>query len=255
MDAHDTRAGTAHAVATSGASGVDDARVVHPDTPDARARHGVLALLCTGVGDRGRAAHATPLAATTLVRRYADALAGEFTDGDPQRALVTAMCAAHAAVHEVFRATAGCACTALVVRGDAAYCAHVGHARLYLARNGALFQLTEDQTAVLTAVRAGAMTGDESRWHAASGVPTGLLGQSEPIAVARWPRPFALRSGDLLLLTGADVHRMLPARVLLETLRTHRPAPACAELLRHARQAGATEGLAAVTLAIGSWVA
>jgi len=239
-------------VATAGGSGAEDARIVQPDTPGARARHGVLAVLCTGVGEPGRDALAAHLAATTLARRYADALAGGDRAGDPQCALVAATRAAHLAVHDVFAATAWSACTALVVRGDAAYCAHVGHARLYLARDGVLFQMTEDQTFVRTEVRAGGLTGAEARWHAASGTPTCLLGQSEPVAVATWPSPFALRPGDRLLLTSAGVHRALPERVLLEALATHAPTPACAELARRAREAGGRDGVAAIAVTIGS---
>lgn len=241
-------------IATSGGAGAEDARCVIPDAPGVRARHGVLALLCTGVGERGRDALAARLAATTLARRYADAIAGADTTGEPERALAVAMQAAHAAVREVFAATAGSACTALVLRGEVLHCAHVGHARLHLARHGTLFQMTEDQTAVRAEVQAGRLTGAEARWHASSGTPACVLGQPAPVAVATWPSPFAVRPGDRLLLTSPAVHRTLTERVLLDTLVTHAAPSACAELVRRAREAGARDGLAAVALTVGSWV-
>jgi serine/threonine protein phosphatase PrpC len=52
----------------------------------------------------------------------------------------------------------GTTCSALLVRGDKGVMAHVGDSRLYLVRQGRLYQLSEDHTFVQEAVRCGMMT-------------------------------------------------------------------------------------------------
>jgi serine/threonine protein phosphatase PrpC len=91
-------------------------------------------------------------------------------NGSPGRCLSNALIAANRAVHELASgderlADMGTTCTALALCGGFAYLAHVGDSRVYLIRNGDIYQMTEDHTLVMELVRKGMITAKEAREH------------------------------------------------------------------------------------------
>ena len=85
----------------------------------------------------------------------------------------------------------------LVERGHA-YVAHVGDSRVYLVRDGAIEQLTEDHSLVAEKIRHGLITPEEARSHRMRNVITRSLGYQEDVEVDISVR--RVRPGDRFLL-------------------------------------------------------
>jgi PPM family protein phosphatase len=219
--------------------------VVHPEHASVRAQHGVLVVVSAGTSPPHVGALAARLAVEAVAGRYAHALARR----DPRAALLDAVQVANRTVHDVGRAMVparrlGTTCTAFVLRGDAAYCAHVGDARLYLARGGALFHMTEDHSVAMQRAREGTLRVREAEWHADRRVLARVLGHEPEVEVSSWPTAFAVCAGDRFLLCTRTVHERLSESVLQDAMRADAPREGCAALIAQARAAGAVEPLA-----------
>src|SRR5690606_9226731 len=129
----------------------DALRVIRPTTPDALAQHGVLAVVCDGMGGHEAGGGASALALQTIVQRY------EADDRELPLARVRAIKAANSASHAAAEAKIklrgmGTTSCALALRYGSAYCAHVADSRCYLLRDGDIYLLTEDRSAVMDLV-------------------------------------------------------------------------------------------------------
>ncbi len=221
---------------------------MHPATENALTAHGVLAVVCDDSSRQGTGVASARLAAEVVVQRYARII----DRNDPHDALHDAAQSANRSVHALARrggvgATTFTTCTALAIRGGAAYCAHVGDSRVYLARRGVLYLMTEDHTAAMALVHAGALTVRDARWHEDRRVLTRALGLQGIVDVASWPAAFLLHPGDRFLLCTRSVHEAVPESVLQHALGSLAPSAVGAALITAARAFGAGESL---TLAI-----
>lgn len=212
--------------------------------------HGVLMVVCDGVHPPHVGTLAARLAVEAIVRRYARAVVHR----DPGDALEEAVQHANGIVYEAGRAmlpprAMATTCTALALRHDAAYCAHVGDSRVYLARGGVLFHMTEDHSAVMQLVRDGALHLRDVPWHPSRRELTRALGRDVEVAVSRWPVAFAVRPGDRFLLCTRGVYERVSESALQQAMCTGPPSIACAALITQARRAGTHEPLAVALVA------
>lgn len=98
----------------------------------------------------------------------------------------------------------GSTLTAAVIWGGCAYVAQIGDSRAYLLRQGALHQLTIDQTLVNDLVAQGTLTREQARTHPQRNMITQALGSPQPLKVAL--SRLALRRGDRLLCCSDGLH-------------------------------------------------
>ncbi len=127
--------------------------------------------------------------------------------------------------------------------------AHVGDSRIYLLRNDALLQLTEDHSLVMEQVRRGIMTLEEARHSTAQHIITRALGTEDnsPPDLAEFPA----EPGDVLVLTTDGVLRHLEDPQIHEVLRD---APslqaACDKLIDLAIDAGGEDNATCVLIRV-----
>lgn len=234
----------------TGAMCAAQVRVVYPATPEALAGHGVLAIVCDGSAVHPTAALAAQLAVETVVRGYAEAVVHK----QPHKALPHAVQSANRLVYAMARrftsgVMIGTSCTALVLYGGGAYCAHVGDSRVYLLRHGELYLMTEDHSAAMQRVREGTLSVSESRWHQDRRVLARVLGKACEVEVADWPAAFALYPGDRFLLCTRSVHDALSESALRQGVGVPLPRDGCAALIEAARASGAQHPLAVAIVA------
>jgi len=226
----------------------DAVRVVRP-TDEGVESNGLLAAVLDGMGGHAAGEIASGLAADELARRYADSAA------DPGESLARAVRAANQAVYSAARRNAavagmGTTCTALVVRGGLAWCAHVGDSRCYLVRGGDIFLMTEDHSAVMALVRDGIISRDEARQHPDKNVISRALGSHSDVEVTVWPRPFVVRPGDQFLLCSDGLYDLTSDDELGAIVRELPPHLACERLVALARERGAPDNVSVVILAV-----
>jgi protein phosphatase len=229
----------------------DMVRVIRPTSADELARRGVLAVVCDGMGGHEAGEIASRLATETIIRRF------ETDDGDPLTLLTRAVQAANRAIFEAAErnkklAGMGTTVTALLLRGGHAYGAHVGDSRTYLVRNGEIFAMTEDHSAVMELVRQGVISRQEARHHPDKNVISRALGSHRDVQVTGWPQPFALLPGDAFLLCSDGLYDLVEDDVLLATVRDTHPQVACDRLVTLAREAGGHDNISVAILAMST---
>ncbi len=101
--------------------------------------------------------------------------------------------------------SSGTTLTAVVLDGAAARITHVGDARVWLARDGELRQVTHDHTVVAALIESGQLTPDEARSHA----HRTLLNRALTPGVVADETVLDLRPGDRLVLTTDGVHAVV----------------------------------------------
>ncbi len=184
----------------------DRVLVAVPDDAADRARHGVLLLVCDGMGGARAGEVASALAAETIEREWSAA-----PGADRAAELVAAVERANAAVHEESLRDSelggmGTTCTALAVVGREVFVAHVGDSRAYLLRGGRLVALTSDHSLVAQLVRDGLLTADQARTDPRRNVVTRSVGVSANVDVDGGRAPLDLEPGDTLLVCSDGLH-------------------------------------------------
>ena len=77
----------------------------------------------------------------------------------------------------------GTTLTAVLIKGNHVYCGHVGDSRLYLFRQAALCQLTDDHSLVWELARAGTISMEETRSHPQRNILTRAVGAAETVQI------------------------------------------------------------------------
>lgn len=142
----------------------------------------------------------------------------------------------------------GSTLTALLAWGGQVYVAQVGDSRAYLYRQGALHQVTVDQTFVNELVQSGSLTPEEARTHPQRNMITQALGSPQPLAVVVYK--VALRRGDRILLCSDGLHgEVEDARIKATLALGQSPRKTLELLLDAALEAGARDNVTGVLLA------
>jgi protein phosphatase len=206
-------------------------------------RKGRLAIVADGLGGHAGGATASRLAVETIRRSYYEA------SGDVRTSLQQAF---ESANREIYRTAQrdfrlyrmGTTCTALALRGHLAYCAHVGDSRLYLLREGEIYLMSEDHSAVMDLVRRGVMNRETARNHADRNVLLRALGTRPEIKVTIWEKPFPVRVGDAFVLCSDGLYDLVEdEEIKSAALETEEPSAACERLIALAKERGGHDNI------------
>lgn len=166
---------------------------------------GRLLIVADGMGGHRGGATASRLATEIVKQQY---LGSE--TGDPAMALREALTRANARIHAEAQSNAelrgmGTTTSALVLRNDQAWFAHVGDSRIYRVRGGEIEQLTEDHSLVASMVREGLLTTKEAENHPRRNVLQRSMGVAEEVEIDI-RGPFDLQVGDVFILCSDGLH-------------------------------------------------
>ncbi|MGQ0766750.1 MAG: Stp1/IreP family PP2C-type Ser/Thr phosphatase [Gemmatimonadota bacterium] len=228
----------------------DSVQVLRPETAADVARIGVLAIVCDGMGGHEAGEVASRLALEAFVRQVRS------DESDPAKLLVRAMEAANravvdAAARETRLSGMGTTCTALLLRDGLAHCAHVGDSRCYMIRDGEIFLMTEDHSAVMELVRRGAISLDEARHHPDKNVISRALGSQRNVAVTSWPQPMVVRPGDRFLVCSDGLYDLVSDEDIRVVAGGYDPQDACDRLVQMAREHGGFDNISVAVLSMG----
>ncbi len=123
----------------------------------------------------------------------------------------------------------GSTLTAAVIWNACAYLAQIGDSRAYLLRQGALHQVTVDQTLVNDLVTQGTLTLEQARSHPQRNMITQALGSPQPLNVVL--SRLLLRRGDRLLFCSDGLHGEVADATLQNVLNQGLDPKASLELL------------------------
>lgn len=188
------------------------------------------------------------LASDILVRALA--VVDDMPDsGEPLQDLVAALETANdrieaAVADDGARDGMGTTVTALLLSGDRMAALNVGDSRCYLMRDGALTQMTRDDTYVQELVDQGVLTPDDARRHPQRALVTQAV-QGGPFRPAG--RMVPIRDGDRFLLCSDGLTDYVTDEAIGETMVRQRDRYDCArELIQRTLDAGAPDNVSVV---------
>lgn len=176
---------------------------------------GRLLVVADGMGGHQGGATASRMAGNVIKGEY---LKGDFDD--PSNSLRRALQRANAEIfHEAQGNPAlrgmGTTCSAMVIRGDEAFIAHVGDSRIYMVRENEIRQLTQDHSLVASMVREGLLTSQEAEVHPRRNVLQRSMGVAEQVEVDVL-QPIRIQPGDTFILCSDGLHGLVKAEEMRE---------------------------------------
>jgi PPM family protein phosphatase len=220
----------------------DCGRFTQPGDSELLARKGLLLIVADGMGGHSAGEVASNLAVDCISRIYYD------DPRDPSVALIDAF---HEANRQIFETAQtdeglrgmGTTCTALVLQNGSALAAHVGDSRLYLVRDGQIYLMTEDHSAVMEMVKRGLISLEGARHHPDKNIILRALGSQPEVEVSSWEQPFPLRDGDAFLLCSDGLYDLVEDAEIKEAVLSTTPHLACENLIALAKERGGHENV------------
>lgn len=209
---------------------------------------GQLLIVADGMGGHRGGATASRLAAETIKSQY---LGSE--SRDVATVLAEALARANARIFSESQSNAdlqgmGTTASALVLRDNQTWFAHVGDSRIYLLRGDELRQLTDDHSLVASMMREGLLTPQEAATHPRRNVLQRSMGVSEQVEIDV-RGPMAAREGDVFILCSDGLHGVVNEGELREVARL--PVDAAAdEFIRLALERGAPDNVTVIVARI-----
>jgi serine/threonine protein phosphatase PrpC len=221
-----------------------------PDDPQMQEKKGSLYIVADGMGGHKGGEVASRLAVESIHSRYSHA-----GTGDPAASLVDAFQEANQLIFQKSQSDEsltgmGTTCTAMVIRAEFAYFAHVGDSRAYLLRQGRLKQITQDHSLIGEMLRSGLISREDARTHPQRNVITKSLGAQPTVQVDTPSSPFAFEEGDVFLLCSDGLTTLVTNEEIAEALRAQTSAEACNQLIDLANRRGGTDNVTVQVIAI-----
>jgi protein phosphatase len=223
-------------------SNEDYCTVVHPADPDVFEHKGVLIVVADGVGGSQAGEVASRAAVECITRSYYE------SSEDPHKALARAFEEANQEIYRLSQLRSdfigmGTTGTALALRGQVAYSAHVGDSRLYLVRSRSIYQMTEDHSIVKELVKQGTLTPEEARHHPDRNLIFRALGNHATVKVASWEQALPVRVGDCFVLCSDGLYDTVTDDEICEAAQQTHTAAACEVLVSTARLRGGRDNI------------
>jgi PPM family protein phosphatase len=220
----------------------DSCAYIHPDDPRLLESKGLLLVVADGMGGHSAGEVASRLAVDVVTRAYYE------DTGDPRSALENAFHEANLAIYKAAEEDSGkngmgTTCIALVLQDGTATAAHVGDSRLYLVREGSIYLMTEDHSAVMEMVKAGLITLEQARHHPEKNVILRAMGSHAEVEVTTWQEPFPVRAGDRFLLCSDGLYDLVADEEIRRIVLLSAPSIACASLIELAKERGGHDNI------------
>lgn len=213
-----------------------------PRSDDPGRRLGALALVADGMGGHAGGEVASAIAAQTIKLLYYE------DDRPPPATLARAFGAANQLILRRSRENPewsgmGTTCTAIVLRDDRVWLAHIGDSRAYIVRGGGIHQISEDHSLVASLVRNGTLTPEDAAASPERNVILQALGTKPEIEPQIWDEGLPVRPGDAIVLCSDGLTDLVDDDAIAAAVSGHAPFDACQALIDAALAAGGRDNV------------
>ncbi len=206
---------------------------------------GILFAVADGMGGASAGEFASRLALQTLCEEYFSGSRKGIPAG-----LVRAVERANRRIYEEAESNPqyqgmGTTISAVLVRGHWAYVAQVGDSRVYVARDKAVQQITDDHSLVAEQLRNGYITEQEARNHSLKNLITRAVGIKDEVAIDLFT--IHIKKDDTILLCSDGLSNMVLDDEIARSLAIDNVQGACRVLVGRALEEGGNDN---VTVAV-----
>ena len=239
------------AVEVAGKTDVGCVRANNEDNFGYDSRYGIF-VVCDGMGGQAAGEVASKMGVDILLDYFRNqSAAGETANGgngvSGARSLSNAIQLANRTIFKAGqeqngRSGMGSTIVAALVRGNSLAIGHVGDSRIYLVRQGAIQQLTQDHSLVMEQVRRGYITLEQAQKSEMQNIILRALGSEE--AVEADVEDLVAVPGDVLLMASDGLTRYVQDEEILKIVEGPGGLEqACAELVKIARERGGEDNI------------
>ena len=214
-------------------------------SPEEGSRKGTLLALADGMGGRRGGALASKIAVDVLMEAYYKDMSSrsipEILENAFQKANRTVIEKGQDDINLQGMATT---LTAVVLKGNRMYYAHVGDSRGYTIHRHRIIQFTEDHSYVADLVRAGQISEEEAASHPERNLITRAIGLNTELTVDAPLKPRSLKKNQYVLLCCDGLHGVVPKNEILDAVRQYRSPDAISEkLVEKANERGGPDNI------------
>ncbi|MHB1001229.1 MAG: Stp1/IreP family PP2C-type Ser/Thr phosphatase [Armatimonadota bacterium] len=219
-----------------------------PEELEILALKGCLYAVADGMGGHASGQIASELALKTIIKTYY----GD-TGEDVGASLKESFNRANSYIYDAAqmvkeRNGMGTTCTALVLRDDQMFLAHVGDSRLYLIREGSIRRVSEDHSWVAEQVKRGALTEEEAHMSPFRNVITRSLGAAPDVETDISVEP--ILKSDIFVLCSDGLSGYVRDEEILDLVTNWSPAVAALKLIDRANENGGGDNITAVIISV-----
>jgi len=206
---------------------------------------GRLMIVADGMGGHRGGATASRIAGETVKTVYLGA-----GSDDVAAALRDALTRANAQIFTEAQTTPdlrgmGTTTSALAIRGNEAWFAHVGDSRIYLVRGDDIRQLTDDHSLVASMVREGLLTPKEAETHPRRNVLQRSMGVGQEVEIDV-RGPYDLQELDTFVLCSDGLHGLVPPSEIKDIVLGKSISEAADALVSLALERGAPDNVTVI---------
>ena len=217
-------------------------------SPDELARKGQLLLVADGIGGEQFGSVASQWAIYLIAERYYT-LPGEDLVLDLREAIEYANAALYRYLQSAGVTQAGSTLAAAVIHEGMLYLANVGDSRVYLLRQGALYQQTRDHTLAQQKADQGVIPQSEVAIDPDAGVLTRALGAAPAVTVDIF-RPLPLAPGDMVVLCSDGLYELIPEAEIARVALSAAPRRAVERLIEDANERGGYDNISLILVRV-----
>jgi protein phosphatase len=247
-------------VEVAGKTDVGCVRANNEDNFGYDSRHGIY-VVCDGMGGQAAGEVASKMGVDIVLSYFREgALSGMYPQvGSPLegiseggQALAGAIRLANRTIHEtgqhqVGRAGMGSTMVAVLIRDSQLSIGNVGDSRIYMVRQGAIQQLTQDHSLVMEQVRRGYITLEQAARSEMQNIILRALGSDE--AVEADVEDLVLLAGDILVMSSDGLTKYVEDQEILEIAGSHSSLEQiCEALVRLARGRGGDDNITCLVM-------
>lgn len=254
------------AVEVAGKTDIGCVRANNEDNFGYDLRYGIF-VVCDGMGGQAAGEVASKMGVDIVLEyfRHSGKNAPDQSNGQPSepashtssraaRSLECAILLANQKIHEAGRQQGGrsgmgSTIVAAVIRDHALAIANVGDSRIYMIRQGAIEQLTEDHSWVMEQVRRGYITKEQAQRSDMQNVILRALGSEEKVEAEL--QNLVVMAGDLILMTSDGLTHHVDDQEILEIVTAFpNLEQASLALIQAANQRGGDDNITCLLLKI-----
>ncbi len=219
------------------------------DSDDITLPKGQLFIVADGMGGQKGGREASTIAVDTINQYY-------FSDPDSDivKSLALSLQKANEAIFDYSTTHAGytnmgTTCSALVLKDNRAYIAHVGDSRIYRVTKGNIIQLTDDHSNVAEMQRRGMLTKEEAKHHPERSHLYRALGVRAEVSIDII-KDIQLGTSDSFLLCSDGLINHVEDDEMLKMVKKLPPQEACNELVDMANDRGGYDNITVLVVCV-----
>jgi protein phosphatase len=231
----------------------DHNNIIAPDDPFScvETEEANIFLVADGMGGANAGEVASRMAVDLVARSIIDQMRNKRAFGRNRfvRILKQAVQEANRVIFEEARTNTqsrgmGTTLTGAAVWGTTVYFAQLGDSRAYLLRNGAIAQMTRDQTLVAQLVASGSLSPEEAKVHPRRNVILQALGVQRHIDVVI--SSAELKQGDEIILCSDGLWGKVEPDEIADIIQRYDGPGACRNLIELARERGGDDNITVI---------